>query len=317
VFRRSMFFRAGGALLALTMASAASAQITVYNNFAGPNHDGWDYNWGLGWSIAGPESNNDFGVEQAMGFFPTAGGNVSDIWVAMWYVPSDPQPDVVTLRLVSGEVGLPPDPANVMEEWIITEFESWYQWNPPIHLLGNGTSYLEEGRFYWLWASGDETTWCGWCMNLDPSLTCPHTLRRENEDWLPVDDETASAFRVDVIDPYACPADFDDDGDVDTADLLFLLAAWGTPDGDVDGDDDTDTADLLALLAAWGDCPSPPCPWDFNGDDMVDEADQDILMAHWGDCPDPPEECPWDLNGDGVVDGVDLMELLNHFGPCP
>jgi hypothetical protein len=52
-----------------------------------------------------------------------------------------------------------------------------------------------------------------------------------------------------------CPADFDDDGDVDTADLLFLLGAWGTPDGDVDGDGDTDTADLLALLGAWGDCP--------------------------------------------------------------
>ncbi|MDY7110129.1 MAG: hypothetical protein SYC29_15970 [Planctomycetota bacterium] len=52
-----------------------------------------------------------------------------------------------------------------------------------------------------------------------------------------------------------CPADFDDDGDVDTADLLHLLSAWGTPDGDVDGDGDTDTADLLALLGAWGECP--------------------------------------------------------------
>jgi hypothetical protein len=51
-----------------------------------------------------------------------------------------------------------------------------------------------------------------------------------------------------------CPADFDGDGDVDTADLLYLLAAWGSPDGDVDGDGDTDTADLLALLAAWGPC---------------------------------------------------------------
>jgi hypothetical protein len=52
-----------------------------------------------------------------------------------------------------------------------------------------------------------------------------------------------------------CPADFDDDGDVDTADLLYLLGAWGTPEGDVDGDGDTDTADLLYLLAAWGECP--------------------------------------------------------------
>jgi hypothetical protein len=51
------------------------------------------------------------------------------------------------------------------------------------------------------------------------------------------------------------PADFDADEDIDTTDLLFLLGAWDTPDGDVDGDGDTDTADLLALLAAWGECP--------------------------------------------------------------
>jgi hypothetical protein len=58
-----------------------------------------------------------------------------------------------------------------------------------------------------------------------------------------------------IPDECECPADFDGDGDVDTADLLFLLGAWGTPDGDVDFDGDTDTSDLLALLAAWGDCP--------------------------------------------------------------
>jgi len=120
-----------------------------------------------------------------------------------------------------------------------------------------------------------------------------------------------------VLVKIGCPGDFDQDNDVDTADLLFLLGAWGTPDGDMDGDGDTDTSDLLALLAAWGDCPRPPCPWDFNGDDVVDDLDQDILMAHWGDCPEPPEECPWDLNGDGVVDGLDLMELIDHYGPCP
>jgi hypothetical protein len=57
-----------------------------------------------------------------------------------------------------------------------------------------------------------------------------------------------------TLDPY-CPADFDGDGDVDTADLLFLLGAWGRPEGDLDCDGDTDTADLLALLAAWGECP--------------------------------------------------------------
>ncbi|MDY7108310.1 MAG: SBBP repeat-containing protein [Planctomycetota bacterium] len=52
-----------------------------------------------------------------------------------------------------------------------------------------------------------------------------------------------------------CPWDFDGDGDVDTADLLYLLGAWGTPDGDVNDDGTTDTADLLDLLGHWGQCP--------------------------------------------------------------
>jgi hypothetical protein len=71
----------------------------------------------------------------------------------------------------------------------------------------------------------------------------------EPDDPLAIDDILIWGLEED------CPADFDGDGDVDTADLLFLLGAWGTPDGDVDDDGDTDTADLLALLAAWGECP--------------------------------------------------------------
>jgi hypothetical protein len=63
------------------------------------------------------------------------------------------------------------------------------------------------------------------------------------------------AFCVTGAEQASCPADFDGDGDVDTADLLHLLACWGTDCGDVDGDGDTDTADLLALLGAWGECP--------------------------------------------------------------
>jgi hypothetical protein len=73
--------------------------------------------------------------------------------------------------------------------------------------------------------------------------------------WGPAHDGCFFAVVDHVVIGSDCPADFDGDGDVDTADLLYLLAAWGTPDGDVDGDNDTDTADLLALLAAWGECP--------------------------------------------------------------
>jgi hypothetical protein len=183
-------------LVLLALAPAAGA-LTIYDNF-GPDHGGFDYNWGLGWTVAGVDVPAQFGVEQAMGFTASATGTLSDIWVAMWYVPLDEGYDEVTVYLTSNPNGQPPTPGDVLEQWTLTEFGSWSQWNPPHHLVSDGGTVIEEGQSYWLWAVGGPTTWCGWCMNLDPAFTCPHTLRRENEDWLPVSDETASAFRVDI-----------------------------------------------------------------------------------------------------------------------
>jgi hypothetical protein len=49
--------------------------------------------------------------------------------------------------------------------------------------------------------------------------------------------------------------------------------------GDVDGDFDVDTNDLLLLLAAWGlPVEGPP---DFTGDGTVSTADLLFLIAHW------------------------------------
>ncbi|MDY7107006.1 MAG: dockerin type I domain-containing protein [Planctomycetota bacterium] len=65
--------------------------------------------------------------------------------------------------------------------------------------------------------------------------------------------------------------------------IAFLRPASSDMPGDVDGDGEVDTSDLLLLLAAWGDCPDPPadCPADFNADDRVDTADLLILLANW------------------------------------
>ncbi|MHC4415147.1 MAG: right-handed parallel beta-helix repeat-containing protein [Planctomycetota bacterium] len=55
-----------------------------------------------------------------------------------------------------------------------------------------------------------------------------------------------------------CPWDLDDDGSTGIADLLALLAAWGTNPGgppDFDGDGTVGISDLLELLANWGPCP--------------------------------------------------------------
>jgi len=53
------------------------------------------------------------------------------------------------------------------------------------------------------------------------------------------------------VGPYS-PADFNQDGVVDGADIGLLLSAWGTSDGDLTGDGTTDGADLGILLSEWG-----------------------------------------------------------------
>jgi len=57
-----------------------------------------------------------------------------------------------------------------------------------------------------------------------------------------------------IVNTQLCPADVDGSGEVDVADLLFLIEQWGEDAGDITGDAITDVADLLALIAAWGSC---------------------------------------------------------------
>jgi hypothetical protein len=57
--------------------------------------------------------------------------------------------------------------------------------------------------------------------------------------------------------------------------------------GDLDGDGDVDVADLLDLLAAWGSCPQPcpfpgACPADLDGTCAVNVSDLLMLLANWG-----------------------------------
>jgi hypothetical protein len=224
---RSRFgtWAAMAAACAFVLTGVAGAQVIVYNNFAGPGHEGWDYAWGTGWTVAGEALPTQYGVEQAMRFDATIDGIVSDVWVAMWYVPLDPQPDVVTLRLARALPGLPPAPEDVLEEWTITGFSSWSAWSPPKHVTGGGLGRLEAGSQYWLWASAGSTTWCGWCLNIDPAFLCSHTLRREGQDWLDIALETASAFRVD-----AWPiADLNCDGAVNVFDIDPFVLALTSP----------------------------------------------------------------------------------------
>ncbi len=55
---------------------------------------------------------------------------------------------------------------------------------------------------------------------------------------------------------------------------------------DLDDDGNVDTTDLLALLAAWGDCPvKGECSADLNGDGTIGILDLLALLANWDLCP--------------------------------
>ncbi|MBL9147214.1 MAG: hypothetical protein JNM94_00830 [Phycisphaerae bacterium] len=52
----------------------------------------------------------------------------------------------------------------------------------------------------------------------------------------------------------ACPADLDDNGTVDAADLGILLGAWGSGNADLTADGTVDGQDIAVVLGAWGEC---------------------------------------------------------------
>jgi hypothetical protein len=62
------------------------------------------------------------------------------------------------------------------------------------------------------------------------------------------------ALDIDFEETTACPADFNEDGIVNAADMTELLLAWGSPGADVNGDGTTNATDLAELLLAWGAC---------------------------------------------------------------
>jgi dienelactone hydrolase len=65
--------------------------------------------------------------------------------------------------------------------------------------------------------------------------------------------------------------------------ILTATAVDGAAPADLNNDGVVDGADLLILLSAWGDCANPDdCPADLDGNGIVDGADLLILLSNWG-----------------------------------
>lgn len=182
------------------MAAGTCAQADIaYNNF-GAGNGGFDYNWGIGWTVAGPNNGSgQFGVEQAQAFTAGASGELTDIWVPIWRVPFSSPADEVTVHIATHSGDAPPTTTDILESWTLNSFESWSDWSMPHQLTSAGGIDIVAGEKYWIWMEGGDTTWTGWAMNSDPALTFDHTLRRDGEDWLDISQSTAGALRVDVV----------------------------------------------------------------------------------------------------------------------
>ena len=86
------------------------------------------------------------------------------------------------------------------------------------------------------------------------------------DDLLMITDSVTFRSSVDIIGStqtvlntyiQTCQGDIDEDGTVDVADILIVIANWGASGGpaDLNNDGTVDVADILILIAAWGDCP--------------------------------------------------------------
>lgn len=88
------------------------------------------------------------------------------------------------------------------------------------------------------------------------SLTCDNAASQDSM-------RVVTAGYVASLAPISCPGDIGEDAVVSVDDLLGLLQRWGVVDGDdaaslaadLNGDAEIDTSDLLVLLAEFGPCP--------------------------------------------------------------
>ncbi len=156
----------------------------------------------------------------------------------------------------AGGSGLPgPNLRNRTRDFI------WNRLLPPTDHPGGARPDFTQQNFADLEAFLDDDGSSGARPDMIPD-ECQPDLVDCDGDGIPDAEELAKGTQVDANydgtpdDCPVCEGDTDNDGLVDLADLLNVLANWGTTDpaGDADNDGDVDLGDLLAVLSNWGGC---------------------------------------------------------------
>jgi len=150
---------------------------------------------------------------------------------------------------------------------ISSQAEEDFIWTNFGHLLGidrriwiGFTDVASEGNF--AWSDGTPAKYTNWNPgepNNSSGVEHYAELLGSNGKWNDLVDAGSGYAHLAVIEfpgtaPNPCPADFDHDGFVDSADLSVLLNAWPGPDGDLNGDGITNALDLAVMLGGWGVC---------------------------------------------------------------
>jgi hypothetical protein len=185
------------------------------------------------WTCVGWDDSNEDGVVSECDFLNlVTAGEEESYWHVEWigltvWVQLLGIPDLYYLEF-RGDLENPDFPLGLYHEVYPMFCTDWIAVD---YLDANGSGTLDAGDFITFEVNGGEQEFYE-VVGLATDIELLESLEEED-----------------------CPWDFNGDGLVNTTDLLFLLGAWGTPDGDVNDDGTTNTTDLLALLANWGACP--------------------------------------------------------------
>lgn len=176
-----------GMMSLVTPGRVSADTVTVFDNYK-PNFGTATFA-GQVINPLSPQRDRDY----ANSFVPSASGVVSDIWATVTMVSGINEVD---LWLMSDSGGAPD---RVLEMWNVkNQMGLRGGLNPPVHVQGDGSTFLQAGEQYWLVASAPIPTVAQWMFN-GINDNGPVVLRENGGSWNTAPSTLRGAFRVDIV----------------------------------------------------------------------------------------------------------------------